>query len=80
VAHLLKAKSRIERRRRRNREALLSAAAEVIREKGIDAATMSEITDRADVALDTVYYYFKSKEELSVAAMEWVQWLGVGHH
>jgi len=72
VAHLLKAKSRIERRRRRNREALLSAAAEVIREKGIDAATMSEITDRADVGVGTVYYYFKSKEELSVAVMEWM--------
>jgi AcrR family transcriptional regulator len=72
VANLLKAKSRIERRRRRNREALLSAAAEVIGEKGIDAATMSEITDRADVGVGTVYYYFKSKEELSVAVMEWM--------
>jgi AcrR family transcriptional regulator len=69
---LLKAKTRIERRRRRNREALLNAAAEVIGEKGIDAATMSEITNRADVGVGTVYYYFKSKEELSVAVMEWV--------
>jgi AcrR family transcriptional regulator len=69
---LRKPNTRIERRRRRNREKLLSAAAEVIGEKGIDVATMSEITDRADVALGTVYYYFESKEELSVAVMEWV--------
>ena len=69
---LPKANTRIERRRRLNREKLLNAAAEVVGEKGIDVATMSEITDRADVALGTVYYYFKSKEELSVAVMEWV--------
>jgi AcrR family transcriptional regulator len=69
---LRKPNTRIERRRRRNREKLLRAAAEVIGEKGIDVATMSEITDRADVASGTVYYYFESKEELSVAVMEWV--------
>ena len=69
---LPKTKIRIERRRRLNREKLLSAAADVIGEKGFDLATMSEITDRADVGLGTVYYYFKSKEELSIAVMELV--------
>ena len=67
---LPKTKIRLERRRRLNREKLLSAAADVIGEKGFDLATMSEITDRADVGLGTVYYYFQSKEELFIAVME----------
>lgn len=40
--------------------------------KGIDAATMSEIADLADVASGTVYNYFASKDELVVSVMEQV--------
>lgn len=69
---LPKTKIRHERRRRLNHEKLLSAAVGVVGEKGFDLATMSEIADRADVGLGTVYYYFKSKEELFIAAMELV--------
>ena len=64
--------TRPERRRRRSRERLLRAAAEVISDNGIDATTISDIAERADVGLGTVYYYFKSKDELALAVMEWI--------
>lgn len=61
---------RVERRRRRNHEALIGAARFVMAEKGIDAATMLEIAEKADVGAGTVYSYFKSKDDLAVAVLE----------
>ncbi|KAA1009768.1 TetR/AcrR family transcriptional regulator [Paraburkholderia panacisoli] len=61
---------RVARRQRRNRDALIRAAGAVMTEKGIDAATMLEIAERADVGAGTVYNYFKSKDELAVAVLE----------
>lgn len=61
---------RVARRRRKNREALVKAACTVMTEKGIDAATMLEIAELADVGAGTVYNYFKSKDELAVAVLE----------
>lgn len=61
---------RVAKRQRRNREALIRAARAVMVEKGIDAATMLEIAERADVGAGTVYNYFKSKDELAVAVLE----------
>lgn len=61
---------RVARRQRRNREALIRAARAVMAEKGVDAATMVEIAERADVGAGTVYNYFKSKEDLAVAVLE----------
>ena len=61
---------RVARRQRRNREALVKAACTVMTEKGIDAATMLEIAELADVGAGTVYNYFKSKDELAVAVLE----------
>lgn len=64
------AEGRVARRQRRNREALIRAACTVMTEKGIDAATMLEIAELADVGAGTVYNYFKSKDELAVAVLE----------
>jgi AcrR family transcriptional regulator len=61
---------RVARRQRKNREALVKAACKVMTEKGIDAATMLEIAELADVGAGTVYNYFKSKDELAVAVLE----------
>ena len=61
---------RVARRRQRNREALIAAGQAVMAEKGIDAATMQEIADRADVGAGTVYSYFRSKDELAIAVLE----------
>ncbi|MDH2236542.1 TetR/AcrR family transcriptional regulator [Pigmentiphaga sp. GD03639] len=65
-----RAESRSERKRRQNREALIEAGYQLIADKGIDAATMSEIAEMADVSAGTVYYYFDSKDELAMAVME----------
>jgi len=64
--------NRSERRRRRNRQALIEAAYAVISAKGVDAATIQDISDRADVGLGTIYNYFESKEALVVAVMDQV--------
>ena len=73
--HMAKAnlalESRIDRRKRRNRFALIEVA-KVITEKGIDAATMLEIAELADVGAGTVYNYFASKDELAVCVLEQV--------
>ncbi len=62
--------TRGDRRKRRNREALLAAGHQVMASKGIDAATMAEIAELADVGAGTVYNYFASKDELAMAVME----------
>ncbi len=64
------AKGRVALRQERNREALVLAGYSVMSEKGIDAATMQEIAERADVGAGTVYSYFKSKDELAVSVIE----------
>jgi AcrR family transcriptional regulator len=66
------AETRVGRRKRRNRQALIEAGYEVMAKKGIDAATMSEIADLADVGAGTVYNYFASKDELAMCVMEQV--------
>jgi AcrR family transcriptional regulator len=43
---------------------LLDAALAVFAERGVDEATVSDITTRADVAKGTFYLYFPSKDEL----------------
>jgi len=63
-------RGRVALRQERNREALVQAGYRVISEKGIDAATMQEIAEIADVGAGTVYSYFKSKDELAVSVME----------
>ncbi|NYE56392.1 TetR/AcrR family transcriptional regulator [Carboxydothermus ferrireducens] len=44
--------------------AILKAAAKVMAQKGFEKATMDEIAKISKVAKGTLYYYFKSKEEL----------------
>jgi AcrR family transcriptional regulator len=63
-------RGRVAIRQERNREALVRAGYRVMSEKGIDAATMQEIADIADVGAGTVYSYFKSKDELAVSVIE----------
>ncbi|MFD5556467.1 MULTISPECIES: TetR/AcrR family transcriptional regulator [unclassified Streptomyces] len=46
---------------------LLDAAERVFAERGIDAARIDEITERADVAIGTFYLHFGSKRDLMLA-------------
>lgn len=64
--------SRSDRRKRRVRQALIEAGYKVIAQKGIDASTMSEISELADVGAGTVYNYFASKDDLAMSVMEQV--------
>jgi AcrR family transcriptional regulator len=63
-------RGRVALRQERNREALVLAGYRVMSKKGIDAATMQEIAELADVGAGTVYSYFKSKDDLAVAVLE----------
>lgn len=46
------------------RERLLDIAAELFLAKGYDAATMQELADLSSLHKSSLYYYFKSKEDL----------------
>lgn len=52
------------------RAEILRAAREVLAEKGLDAAKISEIVARAGVAQGTFYLYFPSKTSLVLALVE----------
>ncbi len=58
---------RREREKQRRRAEILQAAADVFLEKGISAASMEEIAERAELSKGTLYLYFDSKEDLFVA-------------
>jgi TetR/AcrR family transcriptional regulator, fatty acid metabolism regulator protein len=49
---------------------ILDAAIAVIGEKGFHNSRVSDIADRADVADGTIYLYFKSKEQILMAALD----------
>ena len=49
--------------------AILAAGAEVFREKGYDAATMTEIGARSKTAIGSLYRFFPSKEALADALL-----------
>lgn len=56
--------SRKESERNARKKLILNSAIEVFKSKGIEHATMDEIALEADFGKATLYYYFKSKEEI----------------
>lgn len=52
------------------REKLVLAASRVIHRQGYLRTTLADIALAADVALGSVYYYFKSKHDIAVAISE----------
>ena len=50
--------------RKIRKELILKSAIEVFKSKGLDGATMDEIAQNAGFGKATLYYYFKSKEEI----------------
>src|ERR1700730_1751192 len=55
---------RQERRKRRTREAIQTAALELFAARGYRETTINDIAERADVAPRTVTVHFPAKEEL----------------
>lgn len=63
------------------REAMVESALAVFTEKGIDAATLDEVADRAGVGIASVYRHFGTKADLVVAAAERLwrgEWAALG--
>lgn len=52
-----------------NRERLIAAGYTILAEKGVEAATVKEIADEAEVSPGLFHYYFKSKDELLLAVL-----------
>jgi AcrR family transcriptional regulator len=57
-------KSRSQKRAKMTRKKLKRAVLGVFSEKSIDAATVEEITEKADVGKGTLYQHFEDKEEI----------------
>jgi TetR/AcrR family transcriptional regulator, cholesterol catabolism regulator len=51
-------------------ETILKAAAHLISKKGYDGTSFQEIADRVGIHKSTIFYYFKTKEELILRIME----------
>ena len=58
------------RRRAETRTKLIVAARELMARQGMDATSIQEITDRADVGFGSFYNHFTSKEEIADAVMD----------
>ena len=52
------------------RQQILSAALDLFAEHGRDGATNEEIAERAGVTPGLIYFYFRSKDDLFLAAFE----------
>ena len=61
---------RAQRRALRTRQRLLEAALAMFTDKGLDATTIEDITERADVGKGTFYRHFASKDEVMLALIE----------
>lgn len=62
--------SRTQRKRGRRIQEILTTAAELFGERGYDAVSLDDVAERLDVTKGSLYYYFASKDELAVAAIE----------
>jgi AcrR family transcriptional regulator len=63
-------KNRAQKRASKTRRKLKEAALDVFSEKSVDAATVEEITEKADVGKGTLYQHFEDKEEIVVTLIE----------
>ena len=68
--------NRFEKRRLRSRAALLSAAIDLFQTKGVQATSVEEICDRADVSVRTFFNHFETREHLheTIAASARSSW------
>jgi AcrR family transcriptional regulator len=62
--------SRKDRERLTKRQDILKAARVVFAEKGLHAATLDEIAEKAEFAKGTLYTYFANKDDLFVSMLE----------
>src|SRR3989304_4985664 len=56
--------TRGQRRRQRTRMRILEAAEPLMRERGVEAVTIQDITEAADIGHGTFYLYFENKSDV----------------
>ena len=64
------APGRVERKRGRRIQEIVTTAAELFGARGYDAVSLEDVAERLDVTKGSLYYYFASKDELVTAAIE----------
>ncbi len=64
--------TRTELRQRRTRVRLRAAAYKLMAAQGVDATTIQQITDAADVGFGTFYNYYPTKEALALEVLDCV--------
>jgi len=60
------ATGRVARRRARTQQRIVEVAEALVRARGVDAVTLDEIADAADIARRSFYHHFESKHALLV--------------
>lgn len=63
-------KERKKREKEQRHNHIINAAEKVVREKGLEDATMTGIAREAELSKGTLYLYFKNKNELYMALVE----------
>ncbi len=61
---------RNERRKARTRASLLAAARQLFAAQGMEATTIAEIAERADIAIGSFYNYFRTKDDVLAALLQ----------
>ncbi|WP_028330584.1 TetR/AcrR family transcriptional regulator [Brachyspira alvinipulli] len=61
-----------------SKEDILKASKELIKKNGLNAINMRSVADASNIAVGSIYNYFKSKEELTIAVIGSV-WLEIFH-
>ncbi len=64
---------KIDRRKQRTQTLLRDSLIALILEKGYDAVTVQDITDRANLGRATFYLHYNNKDELLLSMMEGIQ-------
>ncbi|MEX2247247.1 MAG: TetR/AcrR family transcriptional regulator [Dehalococcoidia bacterium] len=62
--------SRVQRRRERNRDALVGAARTLFARDGFESTTIAGIAEAADLGFGTFYLYFRDKAEILRAVLD----------
>lgn len=72
-------KERREREKEERRNQILDAARDLLFKKGLNATSINQIAKRAELGVGTIYFYYRSKEELfAVLQQEGIELLQSG--
>lgn len=61
----------VKRTERPTAEAILAAACRAIVRRGVDATRIADIAEEAGTSTGTIHYYFETKDDVLLAALEW---------